>query len=142
MKVVVHVDGGARGNPGPAAIGVVIVVVVRGTETMTGTAVVEPVTVTILVAELAWRLVCIDRAVAAVKAFSAESVTANFAVSALIAFAVSAPVIALAPVIGVPINVTPMARVPLPLLIALLKRPTVIAVLILHLNQGLRRRPR
>jgi ribonuclease HI len=24
MKVVVHVDGGARGNPGPAAIGVVI----------------------------------------------------------------------------------------------------------------------
>jgi ribonuclease HI len=24
MKVVVHVDGGARGNPGPAAIGVVV----------------------------------------------------------------------------------------------------------------------
>ena len=24
MKVVVHVDGGARGNPGPAAVGVVI----------------------------------------------------------------------------------------------------------------------
>jgi ribonuclease HI len=24
MKVVVHVDGGARGNPGPAAIGVVL----------------------------------------------------------------------------------------------------------------------
>lgn len=24
MKVIVHVDGGARGNPGPAAIGVVI----------------------------------------------------------------------------------------------------------------------
>ncbi|HEX8976152.1 MAG TPA: ribonuclease HI family protein [Solirubrobacteraceae bacterium] len=24
MKVIVHVDGGARGNPGPAAIGVVV----------------------------------------------------------------------------------------------------------------------
>ncbi len=24
MKVVVHVDGGARGNPGPAAVGVVV----------------------------------------------------------------------------------------------------------------------
>ena len=24
MKVVVHVDGGARGNPGPAAIGIVV----------------------------------------------------------------------------------------------------------------------
>lgn len=24
MKVVIHVDGGARGNPGPAAIGVVV----------------------------------------------------------------------------------------------------------------------
>lgn len=24
MKIVVHVDGGARGNPGPAAIGVVV----------------------------------------------------------------------------------------------------------------------
>ena len=24
MKVVLHVDGGARGNPGPAAIGVVV----------------------------------------------------------------------------------------------------------------------
>ena len=24
MKVVVHVDGGSRGNPGPAAIGVVV----------------------------------------------------------------------------------------------------------------------
>ena len=24
MKLILHVDGGARGNPGPAAIGVVI----------------------------------------------------------------------------------------------------------------------
>ena len=24
MKVVVHVDGGARGNPGPAAVGIVV----------------------------------------------------------------------------------------------------------------------
>jgi ribonuclease HI len=24
VKLVVHVDGGARGNPGPAAIGVVV----------------------------------------------------------------------------------------------------------------------
>ena len=30
MKCVIHIDGGARGNPGPAAVGVVIADAQRG----------------------------------------------------------------------------------------------------------------